>query len=272
MKLPSLCLALLFTASAVWAADADSAAAPAASAAVSSGKPTLHGLIASGDNVRFLLTTPGEGSGKWYSIGDSAGDWKLASYRDKDGVLVLHRADGAGADVELSLVHAHADAVDNQATLEQAKAMLQKMNFGAMMNKVMDQQKQAMMALMRQGLAKQGLSGAAMDAAIAKQTKAMDAIYGALDFNSMEGDIAKVYSDVFTSDELNAISDFYSTPAGQSMLAKQPQVQKETMQVIMPKLMQAMQSAQRAARAQAQAEAQQAQSSGAAPVSPAPQP
>ncbi|HEX3730052.1 MAG TPA: DUF2059 domain-containing protein [Opitutaceae bacterium] len=261
MKLPALCLALLLTAS-----------APAAPAAT--GNPILHGLIASGDSVRFLLTTPGEGSGKWYSIGESVGDWKLASYRDRDGVLVLHRADGTGADVELSLVHAHAAAVDNQATLAQAQALLQKINFTQMMQKVMAQQKQAMANMSRQALMQRELSGPALDKALAQQSKMMDAVWNAMGDSSMQDAMAQVYSEVYTPSELSGISDFYSTPAGQAMLDKAPEIQQKTMQVIMPKLMQAMQAAQKAARAQAQAEAQQAQApaQSEAPVSPAPQP
>jgi hypothetical protein len=248
MKLPSLCLALLLTASAALAADSDST--PPAAPAATGGKPVLHGLIASGDSVRFLLTTPGEGDGKWYSLGDTVGNWKLASYRDQDGVLVLSR-DGA-SNLELSLVHDHAAAADSQATLAQAQALLKQINFSQMMQKVLAQQKQAMTAMTRQALTQRGLSGAALDAALAKQAKAMDAVWGAMDMSSMQDDIAQIYSEVFTPSELSAISDFYSTPAGEAMIEKTPLVQQKTMQIMMPRIMQAAAAARKAAQAQAQ--------------------
>ncbi|HVW22269.1 MAG TPA: DUF2059 domain-containing protein [Opitutaceae bacterium] len=269
MKLPAFCLALLLTASAALAADADSAAAPAAApAAAASGKPILHGLIASGDSMRFLLTLPGEGSGKWYSVGDTAGAWKLASYRDQDGVLVLHRADGSGADAEISLLRDHAGAVDNQATLAQAQALLQKINFSQMMHKMMVQQKQAMANMTRQTLMQRGLSGEKLDKALAAQSKMMDSVWSAMESSEMQDDVAQIYSEVYTPSELSAISDFYSTSAGQAMLDKAPEIQQKTMQLIMPKLMQAVQAAQ---RARAQAQAAQAQGEPGAPA-PAPQP
>jgi hypothetical protein len=65
--------------------------------------------------------------------------------------------------------------------------------------------------------------------------------------NSLQDDIAGVYSQVFTKDELNGIADFYDTPSGQALLDKQPQIQQKMMQVMMPRMMQAMASARNAA-------------------------
>ena len=83
--------------------------------------------------------------------------------------------------------------------------------------------------------------------------------------------------DGITPDELSGLSDFYDTPTGQSYIAKQPEVQQQLMQVLMPR-MQGMQSqiqqmtsefrAQQAAKAAAAAPA--APAPAAAPAAPAP--
>ncbi len=72
-------------------------------------------------------------------------------------------------------------------------------------------------------------------------TKVMDLTMG-----EMKGMIAKmdsVYAEVFTEAELKAITAFYKSPEGQSMIAKQPQVMAHLMpmvqnmqQTLVPKL------------------------------------
>lgn len=230
MKLYPICLALVFLAAAAFAAD------PAPSAPAS-GKPELHGLVTSGDSVQFLLTEPGSDHAQWCSVGDTIGDWKLATYRKQDGVLVLQRPDHP--DLELSLIYSPAAAAEEHATLAQAQDLLKKMNYSQMMKRIFAQQKAAMMAMTRQALVRRGLTGDALDAALEKQTKVMDAVWGAMDSSTMEDDIAKIYSDVFTLSELSALSDFYSTPTGQALIDKTPEVQQKTMQLLMPRIMQA---------------------------------
>ncbi len=88
-------------------------------------------------------------------------------------------------------------------------------------------------------------------AATALHDKIMD-----LTMSSAKGMIAKmdqIYADVYNESELNAMKSFFTSAAGQSMLAKQPQVMAKTMPLIqemqrelMPKMQQLIQESKAA--------------------------
>ena len=106
---------------------------------------------------------------------------------------------------------------------------------------------------------------------MALQSKIMDAIFAELKPESMRADIAKAYSDVFTKDELAGMADFYGTPAGQALTAKQPELQQKMMEIMQPRLMAGMQKAQQLQQEFAQQkQAQQQAAPAAAPAAPAP--
>ena len=52
----------------------------------------------------------------------------------------------------------------------------------------------------------------------------------------------KIYKEVYSAEEVQAQIDFYSTPVGQSILKKTPQVAQETMAIMNTKLMSSMQT------------------------------
>jgi hypothetical protein len=246
MKIASACFALCFAATVALAADP----VTPPSAAPASGKPELRGVMDLGSGQRFLLLLPGGSSSNWAKVGDTVGAWKVADYHENDRTLVLKQDDGTELDLSLA-----ADPVkegDVPATLADAKALMQKMNFGDMMTRILAQQRQAISAIMKQQMLRRGMSADDAAAAVAKQSQAMDAFWKAMDMNSLQDDIAGAYSQVFTKDELGGIADFYDTAAGQALLAKTPEIQQKTMQIMMPRMMQAMASAQ-AARAAAPA-------------------
>jgi hypothetical protein len=238
MKTASVCFALLFAATAAVAADPVTTPSPSA-------KPDLRGVMDLGNGQRFLLIVPGGASESWAKLGDSVGAWKLSDYREKDRTLVLKQDDGT--ELDLALAPDHVKEADVQATLADAQALLRKMNFGQMMTRILEQQKLAIAQMMKQQMLRRGMSPDEAAAASAKQGQAMDAFWKAIDMNSLQDDIAGVYSQVFTKDELNGIADFYDTPSGQALLDKQPQIQQKMMQVMMPRMMQAMASARNAA-------------------------
>jgi hypothetical protein len=198
-----------------------------------------------GSGRRFLLLLPSEGgSGNWAKVGDTVGTWKIADYRETDHTLVLNGDDGT--ELDLALAAGKVKEGDVKATLADAQALLQKMNFSAMMTKILDQQRQAVAAMMKQQMLRRGMSPEDAAAAAAKQSQAMDAFWKAMDMNSLQDDIAGVYSNVFTKDELSGIAGFYDTPSGQALLAKTPEIQQQTMAIMMPRMMQAMASMQKA--------------------------
>jgi hypothetical protein len=56
----------------------------------------------------------------------------------------------------------------------------------------------------------------------------------------MKKDMIRIYSETFTKEELRGMSDFYATPAGQSLIAKQPDVQRKMNEAMMPRMMEVM--------------------------------
>jgi hypothetical protein len=241
MKIASGCFALLLAASVSLAADP----ATTSPAAPGSTKPELKGIMDLGSGQRFLLVVPGAGSGDWGKVGDTVGAWKISDYREKDRTLILNGADGTELDLALAAGQVK-EGEDVKATLADAQALLQKMNFSTMMGRILEQQKQAISAMMKQQMLRRGMSPDDAAAAAAKQSQAMDAFWQAVDMSSLQNEIAGVYSNVFSKDELAGIADFYDTPSGQALLAKTPEIQQQTMQIMMPRMMQAMATIQKA--------------------------
>ncbi len=79
----------------------------------------------------------------------------------------------------------------------------------------------------------------------ARQKAAADMVKSLLDWKAMEPMYVKIYSDTFTQAEIDGIVAFYSSPAGQAVIAKLPLAAKNTMtemqqrvQQMIPKLQQ----------------------------------
>jgi uncharacterized protein len=72
------------------------------------------------------------------------------------------------------------------------------------------------------------------------QKKVMDLVMSSLDPKQMEADTASIYSDVFTKGQLDGLSDFYDSPAGQAYIDKQPEIQTRMQQAMMPRIMAVM--------------------------------
>jgi len=62
---------------------------------------------------------------------------------------------------------------------------------------------------------------------LAMQKKLMDEMFDSLSGPEMRNNVARIYSETFTKDELSSMSAFYATPAGQAVVAKQPEVQQK---------------------------------------------
>lgn len=87
----------------------------------------------------------------------------------------------------------------------------------------------------------------------------------------MKSAVAGIYRSVFTKEELVGRGAFYATPAGQSMVAKQPQVQKKMREVMMPKMAEIGPQMQQVMKEFA-AEQQAMRAAGSATAAPAPAP
>jgi hypothetical protein len=83
MKLPRVCLGLIFAVTAGWVT-ADPAGA----------KPEWRGVIDLDTGSSFLVVAPGETTGNWKKVGDAFGDWTVAAYRPADHILVVQGTNG----------------------------------------------------------------------------------------------------------------------------------------------------------------------------------
>jgi hypothetical protein len=64
------------------------------------------------------------------------------------------------------------------------------------------------------------------------QEAVMQALSKIYSWDKMEKMFTKVYTDVFSAQELNDISEFYRSDVGTAMLKKQPEVMQKTMQLV----------------------------------------
>src|SRR5581483_309486 len=203
----------------------------------------------------------------------------IDSYNDKDGTLVVKNS--GGSELHLQMSESVIGKAEVKATLADAQKVMEKIHFGEMLIKVINSQRTAQMAAMKDALEKRGTPPEQIEKIIAQQTKAMDRMWASLDSKHLQNSMAQIYSEEFTPDQLTGISEFYDTPAGQASLEKAPEIQQKLMKVIMPKMLAAQQQMMAEARAQKAAQqAAQAQknaagtsapaTSAAAPASPSP--
>lgn len=92
-------------------------------------------------------------------------------------------------------------------------------------------------------LTQMGISGDEKEKAMEFQKKFQATMLEVLDFEKMEPDYIDLFVSVYTLEELKGITDFYKSPVGKSMVQKQPQVLKKSMeisqsrlQILIPKL------------------------------------
>ncbi len=224
MKLRLLCLAFI----------------TAVSLRAAGGLPAFNAIMTMGKEHRFVLVS-GEGkSSSWLKIGGTFEGTTIKGYDEASGGLDLERhgkvtrvrivADAAVKD------SGSAAPLATPATLADAEEVLKAMQFDEMFAKIMEQQKKQMGPMMQRMAA--GMKIAEEDRArvTALQQKVTDEIFDSLSGPEMKAAVAGIYSSVFSKEELASLGAFYSTPAGQSMVSKQPQVQEKMMQVMMPKM------------------------------------
>ncbi|HEX2852114.1 MAG TPA: DUF2059 domain-containing protein [Opitutaceae bacterium] len=235
MKIKTCCLLCLALAFSSFARSAESAPAAAGDA-----PPQLRGLLAMGDERQFSLVTPGRMAPTWVKLGGKFDGWELAEFKAAEEALVLKK-EGRTVTLKLagsSIADVPASAV--KATIADAEEVLRKMDFERMMTRMMEQQKVAMSGMAKQMAAGAGGKSADAEAIGAFQQKAMDVMVEAMNISGMKSDLAQIYSETFTRDELRGLSDFYGTPAGQAMVEKQPEVSQKLNAIIMPRMMAAM--------------------------------
>jgi hypothetical protein len=208
----------------------------------------LQGILVIGNDRRFALANArGDHSG-WITLGDSFSDWRVVDYLERENAVVLGRDDQRiTVPLRTSAVRVGSPS-ETKATVVEADEMLGKMRFEAMWDQIAAEQKKAMVGAMRQQataeFTKVGLKPAEIETLLDRMAQA---VVGGMNSEAMRKDFARIYSEVYTKDELQGMAAFYDTAAGQAWNAKQPEVQQKLMQAMMPRVMEGMPAAQKIA-------------------------
>lgn len=202
--------------------------------------PVFNALMTMGKEHRFVLVSDTGKVSPWLRLGATFEGFTLKAYDAASGGLDLE------SDGKVTRVMIVGDAATKSsgaaaspatpATLADAEEVLKAMHFEEMFAKIMDQQKKGMGPMMQRMMAGMKVSDEEKARVVEIQKKVLDGVFDSLSGPEMKTAVAGIYSSVFTKEELVSLGAFYSTPAGQSMVAKQPQVQEKMMEVMMPKM------------------------------------
>jgi hypothetical protein len=197
----------------------------------------LKGVLNTGKDKLFGLSTETGDANAWVALGKGFQGYVLKSYDEGKSLLMLER-DGKAYQVALASekIGAAELAKGTPATVAEAAKVIDQMRFDEMMEKVLAAQKKAMTGMSQQ-MAKQ--AGGNVDPKDMEDymNKVMDVMTQAMNIPQLKKDMAQIYAETFTKEELAAISDFNATPAGQAMIDKQPTVQEKMQAIMMPRMM-----------------------------------
>jgi uncharacterized protein len=211
--------------------------------------PQFNATLTVGKDHRFVLVDANGKASGFLSLGESFAGYRLNSYDAKEGALELER-DGKVSRVTLvaDAAVANAPAQPLPATIADANAVLNKMRFEEMMDRVIAQQRKTMAASFDQMSSRMAQQGVDKQEVAAFQKRLTDEVMTALEPQQMKSDMAKIYTEVFTKQELDDMSAFFSTPLGQIMSAKQPDVQEKIGAVVQARMMEVMPRVQQMGR------------------------
>jgi hypothetical protein len=233
--------------------------------------PLFNATLSMGKEHRFVLV---DGLGKtssFLALGEVFAGYKLKNYDPKIGVLELER-DGRVYRVTLVADAAVKDAPPPPipATIADAEAVLNKMHFEEMMERALAQQKKMMAGQFQQLAARMTAQGVDPAEAAEFQRKLSDEVLTVLDAKRLKTDVTKIYSEVFTKQELDQLGAFFTTPLGEMLSAKQPEVQEKLGTVIQGRMAEVMPRVQQMGAEFAAAQKAKRESAGGAVPAPAP--
>ncbi|HTQ29571.1 MAG TPA: DUF2059 domain-containing protein [Opitutaceae bacterium] len=168
--------------------------------------------------------------------------------------LLLVRALGADSTAPAAVPAPPPAAADkappavSPANVAEAEAVLKAMHYDDTLNRMLDQQKRAVISMTRQMAMRMNAPGTSPEEFEAFQQKAVDAAWAGIKTDEIHTDVARIYGEVFTKDELHDIAAFYGTPAGHAMVEKMPEVQQKIVAALMPRMMQVVPKIQQMAK------------------------
>jgi len=211
--------------------------------------PLFNATLTVGQDHRFVLVDAAGKASSFLRVGDGFAGYTVKAYDAKTGVLELERA---GKVVAVTLV---ADAAvgnsavpGTSATVADAEVLLNAMNFEQMMEKTMAGVRKQQGAMIDRMMGQFQAPGVDREAVVALQKRMLDEIMSALKFSEMKGEVAKVYSEVFSREQLQSLGAFYASPTGQTFSEKQPEIAEKMNALMIPRVMAAMPKVQQLAK------------------------
>ena len=235
--------------------------------------PLFNATLAIGREHRFVLVDSTGKTSSFLKLGEGFAGYTLKDYDTKTGELSLER----GGKISKVTLVADAAAVNapakTPATIADATALLNAMNFEQMMDKTMAGIKKQQAAMAEKMTMQMAGPNADREAITSFQKKIFDEMMSALTGAEVKADIAKAYTEVFTKEEMQALAGFYSSPTGQMFSEKQPILAEKMNEAMMPRMMAAMPKVQQMAKDfAAEQKAKKAAAGGRAAPAPAPAP
>lgn len=170
--------------------------------------PELRGVLAEGRGKRFGLFIPGSGQTGWATLGQTVGGWKLKEYRAADEVLVLAKGDRE----EILRLSENVVGVYHAGTPADAKALLEAMKYERRIR-----ERDWLKNLPKLMLINHGLPNPSAEQ-LAEFKQEMDRIF---DHGKMQALVANAIGEVYTQEELKAQAAFFGSEAGQAALDQQ---------------------------------------------------
>jgi hypothetical protein len=205
--------------------------------------PQFNATLTVGKEHRFVLISAAGKSSSFLRLGESFEGYNLKDYDTKTGELTLEK-DGKESTITLMADAAIANApIPTKATVSDAKALLDKMNFEQMLDRTMAsvrKQQQAMVSQMTGRMLPPNADPETREAVMAFQKKLLDEMTKGVTGAEMKEDVAKVYSEVFSREELESLSAFYQSPIGRTFSDKQPELVEKMNAVMAPRIMAAL--------------------------------
>ncbi len=218
------------------------AGALASAAYAADSVPLFNAVLAIGKDHRFVLVSGAGKSSSFLRVGESFDGYTIKDYDAKTGELTLEK-DGKATKVTLAADAANpgvAATASTPATIADAKAVLDTMHFSEMMDKTLAGVKKQQMKMVDGMMAQFGGMGANKEDVVAFQKKLINEMMSAVTGDDMKEDVAKVYADVFTKEQLQELGNFYASPLGQAFSDKQPELAEKMNAVMMPRMMAVM--------------------------------
>lgn len=253
-------------------------AALAAVSALAQSVPVFNATLTMGKEHRFLLIGADGKSSSFLQVGDTFDGYTIKSYDAKASSLDLEK-DGKVTTIRLASDAAVAagTAAPLRATLDDAENVLKKMHVEELLTKAVERQTK-MVTSSFDGQMKQMIAqGVSREDATEFRDKLVEELNSMLNPTELKNDMMKIYSEVFTKDELDNMAAYYSTPMGQTIANKQGDVQEKLGAIVQARMQQGLPRIQKIGRdfqmqQQAKKNAAQQAAPAPAPQTPAPTP